>query len=578
MEGHGGALIAGDQNFVVVNQRTIEETMEEIWIPVPLSTGKRPAMAQGESILYMQKDVGLYEGNLRLQTYDSGIAICTTHRILWIDEPKNLALALPLSAIQSITTTAGLGSGFLPSALSQGFGLKSSPKIVLTLSKPSSSPSSSLHDPSNPKSDSSLSSSSLKGGTLLTPEQESTWTCTICDETNSTRLPKCTVCGVPRTADAKTTTPIVVVGSSVAEPSSERGVGKVCQTCTFSNHPEMLQCEMCETILDTTPANSRMSTNVELLSKSSGGDAGEGKKRDLEGGVVVKMSFRTGGIHEFLKGLRQGVAGREWEKNVVEPQAVQTSSGQQVKNVSVGGGGISGIVRKVDESNKAKDDTINQAFKDLDALIANAAELVKLAESMSSKMTQSGFSTTDDESPELATFRSYMVDLGISSPVTKESTGTLFFNELSKELAAFLSKALDRHGGMLPLTDLYCLFNRARGVSLISPLDLVKGCEMFESLKMPFRLRKFESGLLVVHSLDFSDDGIAARVMEHVRRRYPEGLTALEMAGVDAIPVILAQEQLLITEKYGLVCRDDCIEGLRYYENTFMRGENQLVI
>jgi ESCRT-II complex subunit VPS36 len=146
----------------------------------------------------------------------------------------------------------------------------------------------------------------------------------------------------------------------------------------------------------------------------------------------------------------------------------------------------------------------------------------------------------------------------------------LYTRELAKELSEFLSKVLDRHGGMMALTDLYCLFNRARGVALISPADLVKSCELFDALKLSYRMRKFDSGLLVVHSdillklyhynariylerydaltlnlLSFSDDGIATRIMEHMQGKM-QGVTALDIAAFDAIPVILAQEQLFV--------------------------------
>lgn len=53
---------------------------------------------------------------------------------------------------------------------------------------------------------------------------------------------------------------------------------------------------------------------------------------------------------------------------------------------------------------------------------------------------------------------------------------------------------------MIALTDLYCLFNRARGTSLISPEDLHRACLLFEKLNLPVKLRRFDSGVLVVQS------------------------------------------------------------------------------
>ena len=43
-------------------------------------------------------------------------------------------------------------------------------------------------------------------------------------------------------------------------------------------------------------------------------------------------------------------------------------------------------------------------------------------------------------------------------------------------MAKFAAPVLAHAGGILPLTDLYCLYNRARGTDLVSPDDLLKAC------------------------------------------------------------------------------------------------------
>lgn len=48
--------------------------------------------------------------------------------------------------------------------------------------------------------------------------------------------------------------------------------------------------------------------------------------------------------------------------------------------------------------------------------------------------------------------------------VQRDSTGSSYHQELARELADFLVPILERQGGMKSLADVYCLFNRARGV------------------------------------------------------------------------------------------------------------------
>ena len=68
---------------------------------------------------------------------------------------------------------------------------------------------------------------------------------------------------------------------------------------------------------------------------------------------------------------------------------------------------------------------------------------------------------------------------------------------------------------MMSLTDVYCRMNRARGLELLSPEDLLNACHQLNSLNLPVRFRQYESGLCVLQLAD-QDDGfiIAATAPE----------------------------------------------------------------
>lgn len=67
---------------------------------------------------------------------------------------------------------------------------------------------------------------------------------------------------------------------------------------------------------------------------------------------------------------------------------------------------------------------------------------------------------------------------------------------------------------MLALTDVYCLYNRARVTDLISPDDLLSAARTLEALKPApgVRLRTFPSGLRVLQHDAFSDAQMAERL------------------------------------------------------------------
>lgn len=48
------------------------------------------------------------------------------------------------------------------------------------------------------------------------------------------------------------------------------------------------------------------------------------------------------------------------------------------------------------------------------------------------------------------------------------------------QLAAFLAAPMERAGGLMTLPDVFCLFNRARGLELVSPDDLLQVLHSFD--------------------------------------------------------------------------------------------------
>jgi ESCRT-II complex subunit VPS36 len=85
-------------------------------------------------------------------------------------------------------------------------------------------------------------------------------------------------------------------------------------------------------------------------------------------------------------------------------------------------------------------------------------------------------------------------------------------------------------------------------IELISPKDLYTACELFEALNLPLRLRKFDSGLLVIQTLArYSDDEVSTAITTRIQNLPPgAGLTAVELASAIQISVALAQDQLLV--------------------------------
>jgi len=183
-----------------------------------------------------------------------------------------------------------------------------------------------------------------------------------------------------------------------------------------------------------------------------------------------------------------------------------------------------------------------------------------------------------------AEMREMLVSLGIASPVTKASAGALYHRQLSRQLADWLPQALAQNGGILALPDVFCLFNRARGAELVSPEDVLVACQLFKSLGIKnVQFRRFDSGVLVAHAADRSDDEVCAALMALMTRRgpievddassrnenVPSRMDAFAASEALGVPPAIAREYLAMAEGHGILCRDEAPETTWFYPNKF---------
>jgi ESCRT-II complex subunit VPS36 len=99
------------------------------------------------------------------------------------------------------------------------------------------------------------------------------------------------------------------------------------------------------------------------------------------------------------------------------------------------------------------------------------------------------------------------------------------------------------------------------------------------------RLRKFKSGLLVVQRFDWNDDKTIQQLQTWLDRLrseppvddvpwdwtiYGRGVTAQEAAQIFGWSVGVATEELEMAEDRGVVCREEGIEGLKFWRNHLL--------
>ncbi|XP_017792582.1 PREDICTED: vacuolar protein-sorting-associated protein 36 [Habropoda laboriosa] len=291
----------------------------------------------------------------------------------------------------------------------------------------------------------------------------------------------------------------------------------------------------------------------------------------------IKLSFKEGLDSNFLTTLSDTIMRRIWEiapiMSLSHPDASTKSSGginkplPQIKTRT----GIIGIERSLQEKQKATDESISMAFQDLKKLMEMAKDMVSISKTISAKIRERQGDITEDETVR---FKSYLMSLGIDDPVTRDAykNSNEYFKQLAKQLANILEEPIKEVGGMMTLTDVYCRVNRARGLELLSPEDLLNASRQLALLGLPIVLRVFDSGVMVLQIRSHDDNTIVDVIADLIKEK--GSLTAEELAQSEGISVLLARERLLVTEKRGKACRDDTIEALRFYPNLFLEKDD----
>ncbi|GEM11479.1 vacuolar protein sorting protein VPS36 [Rhodotorula toruloides] len=209
--------------------------------------------------------------------------------------------------------------------------------------------------------------------------------------------------------------------------------------------------------------------------------------------------------------------------------------------------------------------------------MARAKNMIALAQSINAQLAAasandpSSVSAETAEAASLAT--SSLQSLGLlSAPVTAQDVAdsSRYQAHLAQELAGVLQKGqvMEKQGGVIGLDEVWCLWNRARGVSLVSPVDLRAAARHLPSASPSFRtyLRVFPSGLHILHTSRFSLPAFSSRILElldlrqaltasladegstGLDRQTREGLGVLEVADAEKLSVGLAKEMMELLE------------------------------
>lgn len=286
----------------------------------------------------------------------------------------------------------------------------------------------------------------------------------------------------------------------------------------------------------------------------------------------IKFSFKDGIDPVFFKTLNEAVIAKAWERQQQPTTTNVLSSPTPASKPSLPTNskmrlGIVGIERSIEEQHRATDESISVAFRDLKKLMEKAKEMVSISKTISSKIREKQGDISEDDTVR---FKSYLMSLGIDDPVTRDTfrSDSEYYMGLAQQISDMMVAVLIDCGGIMSLADVWCRVNRARGLELVSPEDLLNACKLLQTIYAPMSLRKFPSGACVLQLNSHRDEEVARSTIQLIEEN--GSLTPVKLSQIANVSVLLARERLFTTERLGLACRDESIEGLAFYPNMFL--------
>lgn len=300
-----------------------------------------------------------------------------------------------------------------------------------------------------------------------------------------------------------------------------------------------------------------------VLSKTSRMWSQKPGRVELWDDETMLVSVKDGG-EELKKCCEQAL--RDYQSKQNKPAAGFSSSSA----------GVGGILRKERRKRAEAGLLAGEVQSDLNALIEKAATVADVLKRYSAK----------DDKPE-----AMMRSLGVFSGGIYTVDGDQ--EALARKIAALTVSVYfpwiaddddDREDGYrraaaaVSLPDIYCQFNRARGLSLVSPEDFVSAIEVYLNKDskhclrdMPVEFRMFPAtGVKVLTPAKRPDEALYKKLSKLAGDEEHRGISEIRAAAHLKIPANLARLHLIEAEIHGHLCRDESPAGLRFYPNLFL--------
>lgn len=525
----------------------------DCWHFVEVAASGQPILRESEKDILIDQVVGLYNDKRKILNCQKGRIFLTSQRIIYVDhlQPIKNSVCLELDDIESLEYSSKF--------------LRRSARLILFLKG------------SNDRTNTGYSNREVESVT-------SSWSCPICMVTNEMEgsftehtdpLPICSNCGV--TADYEMTKNSI--NTSKDDDGEEAAGENVCPACTFINHPQITNCEICGTRLPTGMAQKRETqssrafedSRVHLELEQSTAKVGLEKAPQF-----VQVSFRksdgmlfTQATAKALEDLKSESVSALFNKNLVSIDGVPVSNDHHkempIIETRLSKVGIASLENSREDQLLKNDILFNSALTDLNKLMSLVNDIEALYAGHKAKLIGEG---KEVQRPLLIIDRE------------KFCNKSSFLDEIARDIYEFaISEFKDnkeRIGyGMITLVDLYAMYNKSMriGTGLIAPEEMREACERFDQLNLQdLKLTRINGRVLCLasdHSLAFLKDKILDLTESNNGCDLLQLTQLLNEGGSNSWTIGILTEVLQDFVEKGDLVTDEQVSGVYYHKNVY---------
>ena len=237
---------------------------------------------------------------------------------------------------------------------------------------------------------------------------------------------------------------------------------------------------------------------------------------------------------------------------------------QEIKEVDkIPALGLNRIQLMREQQNLSEKKDLKNAFTNIQSLKQNAEKMINLAEKLRAKLD---VSKGDDKE-----INDILKNIGYINPETKETAGSEYYDKLASQINTYFTDYFNKNQTtkVLSLIDAYCIYNRARGIELISPKDMKQAVNKLKLLpNQKIFLQSLNNEMWVLHSCDYTSDNIIKNINKFMSDNNKNYLTVNDIKKVLNIENMLLFkyliDDLLIN---GKLCSDESDIEVNYYMN-----------